>query len=780
MKNNLAKLTVIVAILMAPWIKVQGQSIDSPRPIDLMIVIDNSCSMFPRELILAGCTSFGSDPDFLRIKGADIFIARLGFGEENEDQYQVGVISLGNEPIVESPLQPIQGNRDQLAREIAEPRAAAATRIVPALESAYTEFLESPNRNPDNLPALVLITDGVPFPLEGQGNTVIENLIAEHADIPLFLMLLQGSEERTESYEEYIRFWQEMQTEYNHVFVYLIEEAAQIEDTYNQIIAQLQDTIPTESTAVSPGAPLQVFVSEFVQKVVITVVHSVGEEKGAVSIVDPIGNEVTEAQPGVAHFIGEENPVEVYSITSPRLAESLKEQYWTVRSEKPVDVFFDREGSYRINFLRPTVAPTDINNVYVATERQNSNVPFVLRFNLVADDGEPVIDPQIVLGEVIFPDGSSRSLLIPSSLSPDVNGVYEVELDLEADYPEIYADSGRYIFVLDVGAADARVIGQVPIAKTRTLVDFEPMPFLESFEPSRILCSPDQQNQFTVTLGGFETIVRDTVSVRLFAEEAELALESTSRGEYAADLAGLCQPQVSTLQCSTRKETTFRLNIAAQLRSGVPLQAIEEQVPVEVVAPACTPAPQTPQPTWTPRPTPPPTPVPDSDGDGLLDTQDACPVEPGLEFNNGCPPPAWLGTAAGAFGAGLLVFAIFFGGPWVLVRTIAKPPVAYVMACQRGRTILEPADIHEIGLNRRTSKIKIGSHPRKAHIVIEGLRPVEFIVMEEDDKVILKDAKSKAVRETFGTIAPREVSTSHPQIKLWIGANLPNIKKVSC
>lgn len=780
MKNKLTILPFILVILLAPWVEVRGQGLDSPRPVDLLIVIDNSCSMFPQNQILAGCTSFGSDPDFLRIKGANIFIARLGFGEENEDQYQIGVISLGNEPILESPLQPILGNRDQLAREIAAPRAAAATRIVPALEAAYAELLESANRNAENLPAVVLITDGVPFPLEGQGNTVIEELVAGHADIPLFLMLLQGSEERTESYQAYIDFWQQMQTEYNHVFVYLIEEASQIEDTYNQVIAQLQDTIPTESTAVSPGAPLQVFVSEFVQKVVITVVHPVGEEKGAVSILDPIGNEVADTQPGVSHFIGEENPVEVYAITAPRLADSLKEQYWTVRSEKPVDVFFDREGSYRINFLQPTVAATDINSVYVATERQNSNVPFVLRFNLIAGDGEPVIDPQTILGEVIFPDGSSRSLLVPSSLSPDVNGVYEVELDLESDYPEIYAGSERFIFVLNVGAADARVIGQVPIAKARTLIDFEPMPYLVSAEPSRIMCSQDQQNQFTVTLAGFETIVRNTLSVRLSSEEAELALEPTSQAVYQGDLIDLCQPQVNSLQCSTRKETTFQLKIAAQLSSGVPLQAIEGDIPVEVVAPACTPAPQTPLPTWTPRPVPPPTPVPDSDGDGLIDTQDACPTERGLEFNNGCPPPAWLGTAAGVFGAGLLVFAIFFGGPWVMVRTIAKPPTAYVMACQRGRTILEPADIHEIGLHQRTNKIKIGSHPRKAHIVIEGLRPVEFIVLEEDDKVVLKDAKSKALRETFGTIAPREVSTSHPQIKLWIGANLPNIKKISC
>ena len=91
---QLARLCFILLIVWVPQVEVQGQSVDSPRPIDLLIVIDNSCSMFPQDQILAGCTSFGSDPDFLRIKGANIFIARLGFGEENEDQYQQRLLTL--------------------------------------------------------------------------------------------------------------------------------------------------------------------------------------------------------------------------------------------------------------------------------------------------------------------------------------------------------------------------------------------------------------------------------------------------------------------------------------------------------------------------------------------------------------------------------------------------------------------------------------------------------------------------------------------------------------
>ncbi|HZD55666.1 MAG TPA: hypothetical protein VE136_03010, partial [Anaerolineales bacterium] len=636
------------------------------------------------------------------------------------------------------------------------------------------------NRKPDNLPAVVLITDGVPFPIEGQSNSDIEALIADNADIPLFIMLLQGSEERTESYEQYVRFWQQMQTSYSHVFVYLIDQAAQIEETYNKVIAQLQDTIPAEATVVAPEAPLQVFVSEFVQKIVITIVHPVGEPKGEVTVTDPFGAQVQDDEAGVAHFRGDQNPVEVYSIQAPRLDETLKERFWTITSEKPVDVFFDREGSYRINFLTPAAGATGVKNVYVASERQNSNIPFTLRFNLIESTGQPVIQPQTIQGEVIYPDGTQKALLVSPRLTPDLDGNYDIQLDLENQYPEIYTTSGRYIVVLNVGAADARVTGQIPIASARMLVDFEPMPFIQAVEPVKIYCSPDQINQVSVNLGGYDSVVPDTLTARLFTEDTEMSLDQTSPGAFQADLTAVCRDLVSTLQCSTRRETSFRVVVGAQLPSGLPLQALEQEIPVDVAAAACTPVPQTPLPTWTPRPTPAPTPVPDSDADGFLDSVDACPDVRGWEMFDGCPPPGWVGRVAGVLGLGILAFTALFGGPWLMVRTIARPPAGYVMACQRGRTALELTEIYAVGMHRRTNKIKIGSNPRKAHIVIEGLRPVEFLVVEEDDKVVLKDTKTRAVKETFGTIAPREVSTSHPQITLWIGTNLPNMRKVRC
>jgi hypothetical protein len=241
LRNNcrIFRVTLLAALLLS-WLPVHAQSGESSRPIDMVIVLDNSCSMFPKEMLVPGCTSYGSDVGFLRITGADIFLARLGFDQENEADYQVGVISMGDKPTLVSPLASLAGKRDNLAAMIANPKPETATRLVPALQLAYDELTTSSNRKEANLPAVVLITDGVPYPPEGQSNTDIENLIKEYPDIPVFLMILKGADSNLDEFDDYVNFWQGMQQTHDNVFVYVIEKPDQIPDTYNTIVGLLK------------------------------------------------------------------------------------------------------------------------------------------------------------------------------------------------------------------------------------------------------------------------------------------------------------------------------------------------------------------------------------------------------------------------------------------------------------------------------------------------------------------------------------------------------------
>lgn len=215
MPRSIHKQIIVYAFLLISTLGVtvhlsSAQSVESP-PVDLVVLIDNSCSMFaPEQTQGANCgTPIGNDPDFLQIIGSDLFFASLGFAESNQSEYQVGVVSFGGTPTLISPLGPLHPQRGSLARAIENPLPQYYTDITAALQLGYQELRQSPNRKPANLPAILLITDGIPDPRIGQTNEDIENLISANSDISLFIMLLQNASEAEDTeYAEYINFWQ--------------------------------------------------------------------------------------------------------------------------------------------------------------------------------------------------------------------------------------------------------------------------------------------------------------------------------------------------------------------------------------------------------------------------------------------------------------------------------------------------------------------------------------------------------------------------------------------
>lgn len=773
-------LVLFGSIILGSWRLARAQSSGNLRPVDLMIVIDNSCSMFPKAQILPGCTTWGSDPDFLRIKGADLFIARLGFGQENEADYHVGVVDLGDTPILVNPLQASMDVRDSLAGKIANLRAKSATRFVPAIELAYKELRESPNTKETNLRAVVLITDGVPWPQEGQSNNDIEEIIKQNEDIPLFLMLLQGAEERTGAYEQYIQFWQQMQLRYSNVFLYLIQGADQIEETYNLIVSQLQDTIPTEGGTLSPGTPSQFFVSEFVDRIVVTAIHQSDKSTGSIEIIDPYGHLVTADEPGVAYFRGKYNPVEVISISNPRLDKSLKERNWFIKSDEVIDVFIDREGAYKINILSPDTRLTDVNNIYITSQRQNSSGEMVVRFNLVREDGTVVTSPQEIRGDLIYPDGTKDFLKVPSDLRPDSNGVYELAIDFAEMYPILYNNSGRLTFLIKAGVADVQSANQIPVATTQLLVDMGPGPVIQAIHPTKLECSPGQPANFSVTIRNIETVRGDSIKIKVASGKSEVPLETSSEGKFSADLSSLCAPLIEELSCSGQLEKDFDLYFEGELVGGAPTVAFDLKVPVQVFAPSCTPTPiplvVIPAATLIPQQTA----VPDSDKDGLLDPEDACPYERGWNLLRGCPLPAWFLAVGGGIVVTALASVIIFSFPWLKTKTFAKPPQGYLLAYRRGKVFMEPVDLYKLGTARRKNKISVGGDPKKADIYIQGLKTVEFFVMMQGEKVVISEAKSGNVRDTFKSLSVREVSTSNADITIAICLNEQVINKWTC
>lgn len=784
--RNLLKALIFFLLLKllfaGDWSTGRAQN-DGLKPVNLMIVLDNSCSMFPQGMIPVGCTSFGSDVNFLRIRGADLFLARLGFGQAEEADYRVGVISLGDEPKLISPLVPLTDARDYLASKIANPAPAKATRLVPALDLAYQMLRNSPNLKPGSQPAVVLITDGVPWPPEGQSDADIEKLISDNHDIPLFLMLLKGGDSNLEEFDQYVKFWQELQLRYDNVFVSLIENPDQIEDAYNRIVALLQDTIPSKANSLGPDSDMPFYVSKYTHQVVITIGYPTGAPKGTITVTDPKGADVHAGEDGVSIFRGKENPVEVISISPPRLAEDLVDQDWNIHTNQAVSIFIDREGVYRINFLSPETQVTGVNNVYLTNERQSPRQPFIVKFQLITSDGERVQDPQPIGVEALLPDSTQTQLATEQNIVPDQDGVYELTIDLPKIYPYVSSQFGRFLLLIHAGSADPQAETPIPIASSRLLVDVGPIPYIQFVNPAKITCSPGSSQKLLVSMGDYQSVTPESLKLTLTGAGNE-AVATGEGGEFRVDLAPLCQVLLTNLACGEQKQSQFQLNVQATLQDGYQVAPIERVLPVIANVPDCTPTPKAvAQSTFQIKnatPTAKALPPLDSDNDQVPDSADKCPLIPGWRLFNGCPPPGWVWYAGFILLLVVSFITIRFLIPWIYVHFIARPPEGFILVCRHHSAPREILDLYKTGMRHRTRKIKIGGDKKKSHMFIAGLKPVEFVVEEKDGKIALADALRGETKAIFRQLTPEGVLTSDPEVKLWIASKRSALEKIAC
>lgn len=166
--------------------------------------------------------------------------------------------------------------------------------------------------------------------------------------------------------------------------------------------------------------------------------------------------------------------------------------------------------------------------------------------------------------------------------------------------------------------------------------------------------------------------------------------------------------------------------------------------------------------------------IPDSDADGWNDLEDNCPGSQGMSQFNGCPPPLWLFFLLGALVLSQLGFIVFWLFPWVKVRSFAKPPRMYVLVCRNGKSRVIKS-VYATGLGKRTNRVKIGGDHKKAHIYIQGLEPVEFIVKRQGERTVLvyvKDGSTIAFSERLHSV----VRTSNSEVTLRIDADRDKLK----
>lgn len=750
---------------------------EARRAIDLIILLDNSCSMFPRHMIPSQCGDSDSDPNFLRIVGADLFLARLGFSEINESDYQVGVVGFGEQVTQYSPLQPVEQSRDNLAQKIANPRPEGATRLLDGLQAAYQEMRNSPNRKPANLPAIVVMTDGVPWPRGEQPVDQIEALVKANPDIPVFIMLLQDPDKNSNEYDDYIRFWRRLQANNSHVTTYEIAQPDQIEETYNQIIAELQNTIPSRAMRVSPSQPLSVYVSPYVQKIIITVLNPLNAVKGQVTVTDSKGQVISPNDQGVDWFTGAINPVETATISAPRLSKELKDAQWQIASTQEVKVILDILGAYRVNFTNPAVNLGNITNRYSAIGQQTPKQPLNIQFNLLDETGQPILEPQPIQGAVILPDGQKVHLPVPPNLTPDAAGLYTLPFDFVAAYPAIASSPGRFTIQIDAGSADNTAPQRVPIAQAQLLVDVGNGPHLANTDPQVIDCTSSTSQPVSVQVGDYALAAPNSVQVTVFGGGKDVVLTDSGSGAFAGDLAPLCQALLANIPCGTQSTLPFQIRMTAQMADGSPLQAMERVLPAQAAGAACPQAAVTLAATVTKipgvTPTAPAPVVQDQDNDGIPDAYDKCPTQGGFATFGGCGVPAWLWGLLAVIILGLLALFYLFIFPWFKVNFISPPPKGYVLICRQGDPMPMARSIYSVGMSRRVSRVTIGGNQKKDTIYVKGLAPSEFVVEKQGDSTVLISPKNPG--KTFKDL-PDMISTSQNIVTIKFGLDQTKLR----
>jgi hypothetical protein len=760
-------MVIILLLVSVTHLSASAQTSVPLNPVDLMLVIDHSCSMFPANRSVAGCDMYGSDPNQQRIIGADYMIARLGLGEPNEGDVRLGVVTFGDKPILVSPLVPIKSNRDILANKISTFQAEKSTQVLPALQMAYDALKSSSQATPARLPVIVMLSDGLPSPIKGQTTDDIEKLVSQHADVPLFVLLLKNPNANSADFESYINFWEKLQDKYTFIFPIQMNNSDQIQAAYQTVFGQLQNNISSKSIPLEKGGKNTFIVGSHVEKIVVMGVRASGKSAGVITITDPNGKKVDAKDPGVVYFRGKDNPLEIYAITSPRLSADTQTSPWTVSANDPMTILIDRSADLRFDFLAPIAKQSGLNHTYQAVDRQFSNNGISIRFRLVDSASKTVGEPQAILLNITNPSG--KTIDLPQlSLKPDSSGVYELPIDLPTLFPTISDPSGRYVFKFAAGQAEAGSIDISPRTTAALSLELGMIPGIRSVIPLPIYCRQGQPASLQVVVKDVDPLIQDQLSVRVTANSRTLSLGLDSPGQFSGDITELCQAIIVQTACSSITTASLQVQLVIGLVTAS-IPPVTRQVDANIIAPACT---ATPQATMTPLPTPAPTAIPDRDGDGVNDEIDRCPNSPGLPMDGGCIP--WNPILGG--GGVVLVLGLVGGWvwPWLKTSRISPAPHAYLVAFRDGVKMFDPVAIDRISRKHRRSRLVVGGNPHKADIFVEGLQPTEYLIEWWGGAATLRIPGEKEPYAYFDAI-PRSLRTSDPKIILNIGTDLHHL-----
>jgi uncharacterized protein YegL len=747
-----------------------------PTAISVVLVIDNSCSMFPREQIppdlratTCAQSGQGNDPLGLRFDGAELFVARLGQAEANTEQYQLGIVSLGDEnaQVIRNLERINDEQRNIITQAIArQSNPQGATEIDAALERAYTQLDQ--NAIAENLPVIVLITDGAPVD-RATGSfseaiwSDIERLLRTNSNVPVFVLFLQDQNNNPlleQQYASYRQRWDNLATELPYLSVRDIAAANQLVATYNDIIAQLQNTTPLPVLSIQAGEAQPFEVSKFTQRVTITIYRRDDDERVEVNITDPNGVPVEADQPGVRFWSGEDNSFDVISILPERLdLNGARNGAWTIRSTTDVDVLIDERGAYTINLLEPDVDRVRP-NTYQVRQQQPTNQVVTFRLSLFdPQTGVPIPERDQPLSvDVIPPDaqGARQPQPVVEDILPNADGVYSFSYNPGARL-------GQFRFIIEAGRGlivqNDSADFENPITRANVLLDVGDTPYITAVRPESIVCRPAMSpSNMTVEVGDWQKFSSsDDITVRASFQNQNnqpqiINFTAAGNGTFTADLAALCTPLLADRPCGEDTRAPLTILVSGSLPTDPAFQDRADRMVTVQAAPCAI--------------TPTETPVPPPGG-----TATAI-IPPGPTPTGDEPGPIIFGRSLSAYMLpGIIILGLAIGGIVLYIRRNSIPrPEGYINVFRQGK----PGRAYVLK-NYRARTIIIGSD-KKAHIQIAGLKPEEFqVVCQKTPKGNRTIVKGTRLDTEFEDVAQR-VDTSNADVYLCVGLDASKLR----
>lgn len=613
------------------------------QAIDIMLVIDNSrsmaCNLRPTNNPSDDTTgalvcdpALGSDPELLRLDGAKHFLLRLGFGADNVGDYRIGVISLGNKPpnlIASLTSLADTKSRDELFEKIQNNvEETLQTQIVPALEEAYEQLDDS---QVGNTQAIILLTDGEPYPEAGQSCAEITTHLAQRQDVLTFVLLLQNPDVQTpgselaERFQAYTDCWSDIQDQLENVVLFSVPGRNSLDGIYQDIIESIEGTtaLATGKELTIENSPQLIPVNELVNQIRITIFYEPGTAPGSVFILDTEDTPVEDGQAGVHYFRGSAIPGEIYVIDRQRIEQAVYGD-WQIHSTSGTTVFYSVDVTTLHAFRFPEGQATSVPRLpnewsLVQEGRWPASEPFRFSFELVrAEEGQDLDQASVLTYKVpitatlIYPDG--KEVMVDSNSITYADNQYTISL-LFADFDGVRQQPGRYRIRLRAE------VGQLPAEGIlRVLVGL--VPFLE-FDAGDSSCLQGADFRLSVLVREYDAAHPETITVKAQVgtnEEVSLELVELLNNDQTARFESNqvpCQEGVQvTLSGVTRDNEGFDA-VPLSIPINIIFPPTLTPTPTGTRIPTATPIPTvtstptlSPTPTTAPTPTATPTPVP--------------------------------------------------------------------------------------------------------------------------------------------------------------------------